>query len=193
MRRVYERFHPLRHKRLYRPLHYQVNELLMRVETAAVFSRVSVQRNHDLAIRPARRLALHKPLIDRPELLHGQIAVVHKPARAVHFGVAQVVYDRRDNGVGQPCRLQYRRGFGGEQPAVIRRQRDGRIPLVNEGEQRRQPVVISGCHAGERVALLHPPRDVVPPGLSQPIVVVARIIHRQQPSILSAQYEQQPV
>ena len=175
-------------QRLQGPLDDQINQFLRGIETAAVFAGIRIEANGKVAV-VAHRLALQQPLVDRAKLLHGHVAVVDKVA----VGVAQVVDDGRDGRVGQTHRFQQRRGVGREQPAVVRRQTNGLVAPADELEQRRQVVVIVGGHGRVRVVSRHPVRNVVADGLSQTIVVVARIVDWQQAPVLGVEHKQQAV
>ena len=100
-RRCLELRQALRHQRPQGPLHDQVDQLLGRVETAAVLAGVGVGPDGDAAVVVAERLALQEALVDRAELLNGHVAVVDEPAMAVRLGVAQVVDDRGQLRVGE--------------------------------------------------------------------------------------------
>ena len=65
--------------------------------------------------------------------------------------------------------------------------------LVDEPAQRHQVVVVAGGRAGEGVPLLHPAGHVVPDPFPQPVVVVARVVDRQESPVLGVEKEEQPV
>ena len=54
-------------------------------------------------------------------------------------------------------------------------------------------VVIIGSNRRVRVISRHPARNVVTDGLSQTIVVVPRVVDRQQPPVLGIEHKQQPI
>ena len=172
----------------------QIDELLGRVEAAAVLAGVGIGPDGDLAGVTARRLPLQEPLVDRAELLDGHVAVVDEAAPGARVpGMAQAVDDRGDLRVGEPDPFQQRGGLGGEQSAVVGRQADGGVALVDEFEQGHQPVVVVAGDRGVGVLVGHPAGDVVPDPLSQAIVVVANVIDRQQAPVLGVEDEEQPI
>ena len=69
-------------QRLQRALDDEVDQLLGRVEAAAVLARVRVGADLD-AVAAADRLALEEALVDRAELLHRHVAVVDEVALAL--------------------------------------------------------------------------------------------------------------
>ncbi len=107
--------------------------------------------------------------------------------------MAESVDDRRDLRVGEPHLFQQRGGFDGEESAVVGRQADRGVALVDHLEQLGQPVVVVAGDLGERVPVVHPPGDVVPDPLAQSVVVVACVVDRQQAPVLGVEDEEQPV
>ena len=186
---VLERREPFFRQGLQRAVHDEINEFLRRVEAAAVLAGVGVGADGYAVVADAHRLALQQAFVDRAQLLHRHVAVVDEMRPAVAHGVD----DRGDGGVRQARVFQQWGGFAGKQAAVVRRQADGGVALVDEGEQRRQVVVIAGGVGGERVAVLRSPRDVVAHPLAQAVVVIARVVDGEQSAVLGIQHEQQPV
>ena len=157
-----ESLQALLHQRLQGVIDDQIDELLGSVEAAAVLAGVGIGPDGDLAGVIARRLPLQEPLVDRAELLDGHVAVVDEaPAGARVAGVesasadarrvAEAVDDWGDLRVGEPDPLQQRGGLRGEQTAVVGRQADGEVALVDDLEQVHQPVVVVAGDRGEDV------------------------------------------
>ena len=147
-----------------------------------------------LPASPRDRLPLQEPLVDRAELLDGHVAVVDEAASGARVpGMAQAVDDRGDLRVGEPDPFQQCGGLGGEQTAVVGRQADGEVALVDDLEQVHQPVVVVAGDRGVSVLVGHPAGDVVPDPLSQAIVVVANVIDRQQAPVLGVEDEEESI
>ena len=126
-------------------------------------------------------------------MLDGHIAVVDEEPPAVRFGVAQVVNNRGQRRVGQRRLFQQWRGFRGEKPSVVGRQPDGCVAFVDKPEQRNQVTVVAAGVGGEGIPIGGPPRDVVAHSISHTVVVVTRVVDRQQSSIFGVEQEEQPV
>ena len=107
--------------------------------------------------------------------------------------MAQVVDYRGDGRVGQADGFQQGSGFGGEQSAVVGRQTDGGVTLVDDLAQRHHVVVIAGGDGRKRIVPGRAAGDVVPHALAQPVVVVAGVVDGQQSPVLGVEHEQQPV
>ena len=54
-------------------------------------------------------------------------------------------------------------------------------------------VVVAGGAGGEDGAALHPVRHVVADRLPQTVVLVSRVVHREQSPVLGVEHEEQPV
>ena len=141
----------------------------------------------------ADRLLLQQPLVDRAELLDRHVAVVDEAAPVGGFSVAKVVDDRGDHRVGQAGPRQQRGGLVGEQAAVVGRQADGRVALVDELPQLHQAVVVGGGHGREGGAGSLPVGDIIAYRLAQAVVFVTGVVDGEQPAVLGVEHEQQPV
>ncbi len=107
--------------------------------------------------------------------------------------MAEVVDDRGHDRVRQADPVQQRRGFGGEEAAVVGRQADGGVALIDQPAERRQVVAVVAGGGGEGVALVHAAGDVVAHPLAQPVVVVAGVVDGEQAPVLGVEQEEQPV
>ena len=149
LRLVLERLQALFGQRLQSPVDDQVDELLRREEAAAVLAGIAVGAHDYPAIVVPDRLTFQEPLVDGAKLLHGHVTVVDEVACALSLRMAQVVDDVADNLVRKAGRLEQRGGFGCKQAAVVGRQADGLVALVDLAEQRHQVVVVAGGAGGE--------------------------------------------
>ena len=193
VRLVLERLQALLRQRFQRSIDDQVDELLRGVEAAAVLARVWIGADDDRAVVAADRRPFQETLVDGAELLDGHVAVVDEAPSAARLGVAQVVDDRRHGRVGQTGRFQQRRGVRREQSAVVGRQADGGVALVDQLAERHQVVVVARGVDREGVAVGHPARDVVAHALAQAVVVVAGVVDRQQAAIFRIEHEEQSI
>ena len=184
---------PLLGQRLQGALHDQVDQLLGRVEAAAVLAGVGVGADGDRARAVAHRLPLQQPLVDRAELLDGHVAVVDEAPPLARLGMAEVVDDRGHDRVRQADPVQQRSGVGGEEAAVVGRQADGGVAPIDQPAERRQVVAVVAGGGGEGVALVHAAGDVVAHPLAQPVVVVAGVVDGEQAPVLGVEQEEQPV
>ena len=89
--------------------------------------------------------------------------------------------------------IQDRRGLWCEQATIVGRQPDRLIALVDLAEQLDQTVVVVAGGGGEGVALGHAACDILTYPLAQAVVIVARVVDRQQSAILRVEHEQHPV
>ena len=188
-----ERRETLLRQRLQRAVDYQVDELLRREEAAAVLARVAVGTDRYLAVVVAGGFLFQQALVDRPKLLDGHVTVVDETPPLIRLGVAQVVDDGRNGRVRQAYGLQQRRGITREQAAVVGRKPDGFVATVDEPVQVRQVVVVVMGGGGEDVSVPRPPGDVIAYPLSQAVVVVPRVVDRQESPVLGIEHEEQPV
>ena len=193
LRFLLERREALLRQRLQRPVDNQVDELLGREEAAAVLAGIDVGTNDDLPRVVTYRLPFEQALVDRPKLLDRHVAVVDEAPFSVRFGVAQVIDERGDRRVRQSDTLQQGGGIRGEQAAVVRRQADRRVALVDEPAQRRQVVVVVGGDGGEDVPAGRPLRDVVAHPLAQAVVVIPGVVDGEKPPVLGVEHEQQSI
>ena len=126
-------------------------------------------------------------------MLDGHVAVVDVAGLAVGLGVAEVVDDGGDDGVGQAHLVEQGRGGGGEQAAVVGREADGGVAPVDQPEQGVEVVVVAGGCAGEGVVAGDALGHVVANALAEAVVVVAGVVHRQQAAVFGVEDEEQPV
>ena len=190
---VLERLEPFFCQRLQGAVHDQIDEFLGRVKAAALLANVWIGADGNAPIVVTHRLVLQQAFVDRAKLLHGHVAVVDEAAVAVGTSVTQVVDDGGNHIIRQANRFQQGRGAQRKQAAVIRRQANGGVPLVDQSEQVSQVVVVLGGPRGQGVLVGHALCNVVAHPLAQAVVVVARIIDRQQPAVFGVQNKQQPV
>ena len=169
------------------------DELLRREEAAAVLARVAVGTDRYLAVVVAGGFLFQQALVDRPKLLDGHVTVVDESPPLIRLGVAEVVDDGRNGRVRQADTLQQRRGITREQAAVVGRKPDGLVATVDNHAQRRQVVVVAGGDGGEGVLIPCPLGNVVAYPLSKPVVVVPRVVDRQESPVLGIEHEEQPV
>ena len=80
------RFEALLDERFEGVIDDQIDELLGRVEAAAVLAGVGIGPDSDLAGVVEDRLPLQEPLVDRAELLDGHVAVVDEAAARIAAG-----------------------------------------------------------------------------------------------------------
>ena len=188
---------PLLGQRFQRLVDDQVHQFLRRVEAAAVLAGVGVGTNLNAAVPGAGGFPFEQALVDRSQLLHRHVAIVHEAAvpafRYPRAGVAEVIHDRRDHRVRQPDALQHRRRLGCEQAAVVGRKSYRLVAPVDLVEQLGQAVVVVRRRRGERVLVGHAARHVLAHPLAQAVIVVARVVDRQQPTILGVKDEQHTV
>ena len=135
-----------------RALDDEVDEGLGRVEAAAVLASVAVGADFDAAVGGADGFALEQALVDGAELLDGHVAVVDVAGAGLAFGAAEVVDDGGEHGVGEAHLFEDGRGLLGEEAAVVGRQADGGIALVDLAAERADVVVVAAGEAGEGVA-----------------------------------------
>ena len=176
-----------------RALDDEVDERLGRVEAAAVLARVAVGAHHDLAFRAAHRFPFQQAFVDGAELLHGHVAVVDVAPAAFACGVAEVVDDGGERGVGQARLFEHGRGASGKEAAVVGRQTDGGVAPVDLAAERGDVVVVAAGEGGKDVAGRHAFVDVVAHGFAQAVVVVAVVVDGQQVAVLGVEEEEQTV
>ncbi len=104
----------------------------------------------------------------------------------------QSVEERREDGIRQIDPLQERRRLGIEQPAIVGRQTERGLALVDRTEQPAQPAIVGAHRGGEGVVLAYTIGDLVP-DRTETVVVVAHIVDRQEVAILGIEHEQQAV
>jgi hypothetical protein len=105
------------------------------VEGPAEFPRRAIAAEDDGTAGIDRNAEIQQPFVDRAQLLHGQIAVVHRSHLGAVLAAGQAVHDARQRRVGQFDRVQ-QRGFAMiEQAAVIGRQPHRIAALVDRFEQ----------------------------------------------------------
>ena len=171
----------------------EIDERLGRVEAAAVLACVAVGADDDLAVRCAGGFALEQALVDRAKLLHGHITVVDKAAAGLAFSAAKVVDDRGQHGVGEAYLFEHGRGLLREKAAIVGRQADGGVALVDLAAKRGNVVVIVAGDGGKGVAGGDAFVDVVANGFAQAVVVVAAVVDGQQIAVLGVEKEEQTV
>ena len=177
-----------------RALDDQVDERLGRVEAAAVLAGVAVGAHFDLAAGGADRFALEQALVDGAKLLDAHVAVVDKAAAAgIALGVAEVVDDRGQHGVGEAHVFEQGRGLLREQTAVVGRQTDGRVALVDLAAEGGDVVVIAAGEVRKSIAGGHPLGDIVAYQFAQAVVIVAAVVDRQQVAVLGVEEEEEAV
>ena len=191
---ILERFETLFSQRFQGAVDDQVYQLLGSEEATAVLAGIGVETDDNLAVVAADRLALQQTLVDRAQLLHRHFAVVDKAALSLKvLGVAQVVDDGSNFRVGQASLFQQRSGGRTEQAAVVGRESNGRIAFIDKLEKRRQAVMVVGGNRRERGSFDHSVCDVVPYPFSEAVVVVARIVNRQESPVFGVEHEEQSV
>ena len=180
-------------ERAERALDDQVDERLGRVEAAAVLARVAVGAHRDFAVLAAHRFALEQTLVDRAELLDGHVAVVDVAAAAVAPGVAEVVDDGGQHRVVQLHLLQQGRGLGRKEAAIVGRQADRGVALVDLAAERSDVAIVVASDPGKDVPLAHARGDIVAHRFAQAVVVVAAVVDREQVAVLGIEEEEQAV
>ena len=176
-----------------RALDDEIDERLGRVEAAAVLACVAVGAHDDLAVRGAGGFALEQALVDRAKLLHGHVAVVDKAAAGLAFSAAKVVDDGGQHGVGEAYLFEDGRGLLGEKAAIVGRQADGGVALVDLAAKRGDVVEVVAGDGGKGVAGGDAFVDVVAYGFAQAVVVVAAVVDGQQIAVLGVEKEEQTV
>ena len=147
-----ERGQPLVDQRLEGLVDDEVHEILRGVEAAAVLAGVGVGADLDLALGVQHRFLFQQAFVDGAELLDGHVAVVDVAGLAVVLGVAEVVDHVGDDVVGEADLVEQFGGVLSEQAAVVGRQADGRVALVDLREEIGQVAVVARCGTGEGVA-----------------------------------------
>ena len=143
----------------------------------------------DLALGAAHRFLFQQALVDGAELLDGHVAVVDVAGLAVGLGVAEVVDDGGDDVVGEADLVEQGRGVGGEEAAVVGREADGRVALVDQAEQGAEMVVVAGGGAGEGVVAGLALGHVVADALAEAVVVVGGVVDGQQAAVFGVEDE----
>jgi hypothetical protein len=133
-------------------------------------------------------------LVYRPELLHGQIAVIDVFGRAAvaEVHVRHEEDDVRDDAVGQPDTREDRRRCRVEQAAVVRRNAEAVVALPdrleNAVEARPEVFHAIGKRRASSLFLRH-----VEPQTGQRVIGVWSRLVGQQVSILGVEDEEQPI
>ena len=130
----------------------EVHQILRGVEATAVLAGVGVGADADLAVGAAHRLLFQQAFVDGAELLDGHVAVVDVAGLTVGLGVAEAVDHVGHDVVGQADLVQQGSGVVGKQAAVVGREADGRVALVDLREEIGQVTVVARCGTGEGVA-----------------------------------------
>ena len=143
---------------------------------------------------PAHRLLFQQAFVDGAELLDGHVAVVDVAGLAVVLGVAEVVDDVGNDVVGEADLVEQVGGVVGEQAAVVGREADGRVALVDLREEGRS----GGCsssmrYGGEGVVAGLAPGHVVADALAEAVVVVGGVVDGQQAAVFGVEDEEQAV
>ena len=134
-----EAIEPGLHQRLYRLTQHEADELGRREVAAGRPAHERIRADDDIVAVP-RQLAFEESLVDRAELLHAEVPVVDVPAAGGGPLERQRVDDVGYDAVAQPDRAEQRGPPPVEQPAVVGRQADRRIALVdNPAQNRRWP------------------------------------------------------
>ena len=136
---------------------------------------------------------LQQPLVDRAELLDGEVPVadvapaLRRPAarHRVHHGGERRVPE------GDP--VQQRRPPRIEEAAVVGRQAERRVALVNDPAEVADRVPVARRLRRERLPAVEPRRDVAPHPVAEADRPVLLVVHRQQAAVLGVEDEQQPV
>ena len=89
----------------------------------------------DPAVGAEHGFLFEQALVDGAELLDGHVAVVDVAGLAVSLGVAEVVDDVGDDGVGEADLGEQRGGDLGEEAAVVGREADGRVADVDQANR----------------------------------------------------------
>ena len=101
----------------------QAHEIVRRVVASAVLPCGDVGPNDDVVAVPGNFL-LDQPLVDGPELLNAQVAIVDVPSAFRRVFERQRVDDVRHCEVAEPDVLEPTDSLSVEQTAVIRRKAD---------------------------------------------------------------------
>ena len=184
---------PLFRQGLQGPVHNQIDQLLRREEAPAVLAGIAVGARDDVAIVVPNRLTLQQTLVDGSQLLDRHIPIVDEAPSLGGLGVAQVVNYRGKCRIGQADAGQQRCGRVVEQAAVVGRQADGRVALVDELAQRHQVIVVVRGSRRERGATRHPAGDVVPDRFPQAVVLIPRVVDGKQAPVFGVKHKEQPI
>jgi hypothetical protein len=165
----------------------ELNQDLVRVERSGALAGGLVGDDVDLPF-VLDDMVLQQALIDRTKLLHPQVAVVDASAAVAGERVEQ----GRESSIGQLDPIEERSDLRVEQPAIVRRQSERRLTLLDRAKQAAQAGIVVADARGECVFLVNSPGDFVP-DRAEAVVVIASIAHRKQVTILCVQHEEQPV
>ena len=174
---------------------HQPHQIVRRVVAAGAFAGEDVGLHGDAAGFVAHQFVLQQPFVDGAELLHGKAAVVDVAAFAAGWGPLEGkrVHHFGEDRVGQLNPIQQRCAFRVEQAAVVGRQAEGGVALVDDAGQVLQGVVVAGGGFRKRLALLLAPPHLLAHALAEADVGVGVVIYRQQVAVFGVEDEQQAV
>ena len=137
---------------------------------------------------------LQQALVDGAKLLHGQAAVVDVAAFAGRGLLeAKRIDQLRENRIGQLNPVQQRCACWVEQAAVVGRQAEGGVALVNDAGQVLQGLVVAGGGLRKGLAGLLAAAHLFAHALPEADVGVGVVAHGQQVAVFGVEDEQQAV
>ena len=170
----------------------QPDKVIRGVVAARSFSGEDIGADDDLALL-ANDFMLQQTLINRSELLDAEIAIINVFApigRALEGeGVNHACHDR----VAESDRREQRGALGIEQAAIVWRQPDRQIALVDRAAEvvERRPIARRGIREG--IVAVLPAADITAHPLAQPIVAIAAVADRQEVPVLGIEDKQKTV
>ena len=170
----------------------QPDEFVGRVVAARILAGEAVPPDGNLAVL-ADEFLFEQPFVDGAELPHAEIAVVDVTPALGRPLERERVDDVGHRRVAEPDGGQQRGAAAVEQRAVVGRQADGGVALVDGAAQIVDRRPIARRSHRKRVAGVLAAADVAPHAVAQRVIVVARIPDRQQIAILGIEDEQEPV
>ena len=170
----------------------QLHQIVVGVVAAGILARKHRRLHDDTAIGGFDQALFEQAFVDRAEMLHGQIAVIDEAATADIGAPRQAINQGAEFGVGQFDTRENIAGRLNEQAAVVRRQADRRIALVDGAKQVAQMLPGAGDRSAERIAAFAALGDVIAQP-AQRVAGVALIVDRQQRAIFGVQDEQQAI
>ena len=179
--------HTCLHQWLNRLLENQAHESIRRVITPRPLPCKHIRAHHNLAPF-AHDLVFEQPLVNRPQLLNAQVAVIDIPS---------TLKGKRVNHIGHHLIAQPNLGQKGctfpiKQAAVIRWQTNRGIPLINGTAKIINSRIIACSGLGEHIiSCLTIPNVIAYP--AQTVIIITIITHRQQVAILGVQNKKQAI
>ena len=173
---------------------HQAHQLVRRVVAAGAFAGEDVEAYCDAPRLVLRQFVLQQALVDGAKLLHGKAAVVDVAAFAGRGLLEAKRIDQLcENRIGQLNPVQQRCAFRVEQAAVVGRQAEGGVALVNDAGQVLQGLVVAGGGLRKRLAGLLAPPHLLAHALPKADVGVGVVTHGQQVAVFGVEDEQQAV